>query len=109
VIATGERTVKIAGDKGMQGIKVYSSSEAIIEAFQRARELLAIHQKDLEMAELLQAIFSNTETGILAIDRLDKITHFNLIAESLIGFKQKEIIGCSLNDISGIFNEFKIF
>lgn len=109
VIATGERTVKMASDKGMQGIKVYSSREAIVEAFHRARELLAIRQKDLEMAEFLQTIINNTETGILAIDRQDIITHFNPIAESLIGLKQKEIVGRSLKDISGIFYEFKNF
>ncbi len=109
VVATGECTIRMAREKGMQGVMVYSSREAIVDAFQRAADLLAIRQKDLEMAEFLQAIIDNTETGVLALDRQNRISHFNPIAENLIGLKQKEIVGRPMAEISGLYYEFKEF
>ncbi|MBS4023929.1 MAG: sigma 54-interacting transcriptional regulator [Dethiobacter sp.] len=108
-IATGHCTLRMAGKKGMHGIMVCSTKEAVVDAFQRAYDLVTIRYKDQKAAKLMKTVIDNTETGIMVLDERKKITHFNPVSEKLLGIKKEEIVGSSLKNIPDVLFEVKDF
>lgn len=109
-VATGYCTLRMAGERGIpEGVMVSSTWEAVVEAFQHARDLVAIRRKDQKTAELMKTVIDHTENGIIVLDERKRITHFNAAAETLLGIKKEKAIGSALRELSNIHYELKDF
>lgn len=108
-IATGHCTLRMAAKRGMSGIMVCSTREAVVDAFQRAYDLVSIRHKDQKTAKLMKTVIDHTETGIMVLDDRKKITHFNPVSEKLLGIKREEIVGSALKDLPDVLFEVRDF
>ena len=108
-VATGYCTLRMAARKGMQGIMVGSTWEAVVDAFQRAYDLVTVRHKEQTAAKLMKTVIDHTENGIVVLDERKKITHFNAVSETLLGLKREEIVGSAVKEIPDIHIELKDF
>lgn len=88
----------LAEEYGMHGYLVYSR-EAILQAIEKARELVISRQREIEKAERLKAILDFAYGGIIATDEKGLLTVFNPIAEKLTGIKSSLAIGKPVDQI----------
>ncbi|NLC12396.1 MAG: sigma 54-interacting transcriptional regulator, partial [Firmicutes bacterium] len=103
IIASGVCIIRMAREKGMEGVMIYSSREAVVEALQRAQEVVQIRQKDQEKNEFLQTIIDHTQTGVIAVDRHNIITHVSPVAGSLLKLKGSQLVGMPIKKVGHPF------
>ena len=99
IVASGSCVVRMAREHGMEGVMVFSSREALIEAFQRARDLVLVRQKDLEKAEFLKVIIDYTYNGVIAVNKDNIVTHFNPAAAEVFNLSSSVIVGMKAEDV----------
>ncbi len=99
-VSTGQCTLQMAEDKGIpNGVMVYSSREAIVDAFQRARDVVVVRQQERKAAEFMNTIIDNVDTGLIVLNDQMAVSHFNPISEKLLGYKKERIIGHKVTDM----------
>ena len=69
IVASGICVIRMAQEQGMEGVMVFSSREAVIDAMKWARDIVAIRQKDREKAEFLKTIIDHSYSGVIAVNR----------------------------------------
>ncbi len=108
VVSTGECTLQIAREKGIpQGIMVQSSREALVEAFQRAHDIVDIRQKERKAAGFMNTVIDNVDTGILVVNDSMEVTHYNPVSEKLLGSNRERVIGQPVHDIPDLNSSLK--
>lgn len=113
VVASGICVVRMAQEQGMEGVMVFSSREAIVEALQWAKDFVSIRRKDREKAEFFKTIMKHIQSGVIAANRENEIIHFNPVAEELFNVSGKELVGKKIKDlhipqIQKIFQSFDV-
>ncbi len=109
-VSTGSCTLKMAKERGAKdGIMVKSTWGAVVDAFHQAQNLLMVRKKEQKSAELMRMIVDHTTNGIIVMDGRNIITHFNSVAEKLMGLNKNNMIGLPLQEIPDIFYELKEF
>lgn len=88
----------LAEEHGMNGYLVYSR-EAILQAIEKARELVISRQREIEKSERLKAILDFAYGGIIATDEKGLLTVFNPIAEKLTGINSSFALGKPVEQI----------
>ena len=106
-IATGHCTLRMARQRGMHGVMIASTRDAVVDAFQRASDLISIRRNDQKVAKLMKTVVDNADTGIVVIDERKKVTHFNTISEKLLKVKKEEVMGLAVKDLPNINYEIK--
>lgn len=106
-IATGHCTLRMARQRGMHGVMISSTRDAVVDAFQRAIDLIATRRNDQKLAKLMKTVIDNSDTGIIVIDERKKITHFNTTSEKLLRVKREEVIGLAIKDLPNVSYEIK--
>jgi transcriptional regulator with PAS, ATPase and Fis domain len=106
-VATGHCTLRMAKQRGMHGVMISSTRDAVIDAFQRAIDLIITRRNDQKLAKLLKTVIDNSDTGIIVLDERKKISHFNTTSEKLFRIKKEEAVGLALKDVPNISYEFK--
>ena len=99
IVASGSCVVRMAREHGMEGVMVFSSREALIEAFQRAKDLVLVRQKDREKAEFLKIIIDHTYNGVIAVNRENIVTHFNPAAAEAFNLPRDAVVGLKADQI----------
>ncbi len=99
VVASGICIINQALDKGIPGVMLDSSKEAIQEALERAEEVLAIRKKDSEITERLKTIINHSYGGIIAVDASGILTHYNPAAENALAIPRGEVVGRVMADL----------
>lgn len=99
VVASGICVVRMAQEQGMEGVMVYSSREAIVEALQWAKDFVRIRRRDREKAEFFKTIIEYIPNGVIVVNGENEIIHFNSAAEGLFNVSGKELIGNKVNDL----------
>jgi len=99
IVASGSCVVRMAREYGMEGVMVYSSREALIEAFQRAKDVVSIRQKDREKAEFLKIIIDHAYNGVIAVNRDNVVTHFNPAAAEAFNLPGSAVVGLKAEEI----------
>ncbi|MEW5921545.1 MAG: sigma 54-interacting transcriptional regulator [Bacillota bacterium] len=100
IVASGSCVVRMAREHGMEGVMVYSSREALIEAFQRAKDVVLIRQKDREKTEFLKIIIDHAYNGVIAVNRDNVVTHFNPAAAEAFNLPGSAVVGLKTEEIS---------
>lgn len=88
----------LAEENGMHSYLVYSR-ESILQAIEKARELVISRQREIEKSERLKAILDFAYGGIIATDEKGKLTVFNPIAEKLTGISSSLALGKPVEQI----------
>ena len=101
-IATGHCTLRMARQRGMHGVMISSTRDAVVDAFQRAIDLIATRRNDQKVAKLMKTVIDNSETGIIVLDERKKVTHFNPVSEKLLRLKKEEVLGLNFKDLPNI-------
>lgn len=100
IVGTGSCIPPMAEEKGMRGILVHSSREAIHEALVQARDIVAIQLKKSAQAQTAQAVLDLTANGVLTLDARGRINIFNRAAERFFGVAASEVRGRSLDEVA---------
>ncbi len=106
-IATGYCTLQMAKQRGMHGVMISSTRDAVIDAFQRAIDMIKTRRNDQNLAKLLKTVIDNSDTGIIVLDEHKKISHFNTTSEKFLRIKKEEVVGLALKDLPNISYELK--
>lgn len=80
-----QAVVQEAMQRGLNGVVIGSGREAVAQALDAARQILAIHRLREANARQIDAIINAVDYGILAIDNTGKITAINAEARRLLG------------------------
>lgn len=99
IVASGSCVVRMAREQGMEGVMVYSSREALIEAFQRAKDLVLIRHKDREKSEFLKIIIDHAYSGVIAVNKDNLVTHFNPAAAETFNLSDTAVVGLRAEEI----------
>ncbi|RJX25923.1 MAG: AAA family ATPase [Dethiobacter sp.] len=99
IVASGVCVIRMAQERGMEGVMIFSSREAVIEAMQWAKDVVLIRQKDREKAEFLKTIIDHTYNGVIAVNKENVVTHFNPAAEEVFKASGLDIVGKKVKDI----------
>lgn len=99
IVASGSCVVRMAREHGMEGVMVFSSREALIEAFQRAKDLVLIRHKDREKGEFLKIIIDHAYNGVIAVNKDNVVTHFNPAAADAFNLTNTSIVGLKAEQI----------
>ncbi|NMB35882.1 MAG: sigma 54-interacting transcriptional regulator [Firmicutes bacterium] len=100
VVASGICVIRQAQEQGMEGVMIYSSREAVVDALDRAKDVIFIRRKDREKAEFLKTIIDYSYDGVIAINNKSTFTHFNPAAEQVFKISADSIIGKKVEGIS---------
>ncbi len=109
LVGGGEYGVSLAEAHGMKGGLIRSSRRAVVQALQRAQEILNIVKKERANKEQLQTIINNTYEGIIALDMDNTITVLNSVAERILSIKAVDVIGMGANKLSQLINAEGLF
>ncbi len=99
VVASGVCIINQARERGMQGVMIDSSREAMQEALIRAEEVKAVRKKDRQLTERLKTIIDHSYGGIIAVDDDGHISHFNPAAEEALRISRGSLLGRSLKEL----------
>ncbi len=99
IVASGICVIRLAREQGMEGVMIFSSREAVVDAMERAQDVIFIRQKDREKAEFLKTIIDHTHDGVIAINNKNTLTHFNPAAERAFKVSAESIVGKKVEDL----------
>jgi transcriptional regulator with PAS, ATPase and Fis domain len=99
VVASGICVIRMAQEQGMEGVMIFSSREAVVDALERAQDIISIRQKDREKAEFLTTIIDHTHDGVIAVNKKNMLTHFNSAAEKAFNISAGNIVGKKIKEI----------
>ena len=102
LVGTGVCVVRLAERRGIHGVLVRSSREAIREALRRARETIEVSDKERARTQALQAILDLAYDGIIVVDGTGRVIVFNPVAETTLGIKAKAIIGRNISEFTAV-------
>ncbi|MGI5822697.1 MAG: sigma 54-interacting transcriptional regulator [Dethiobacteria bacterium] len=99
VVASGICVLRMAREQGMEGVMIFSSRESIVDALERARDIIFIRQKDREKTEFLTTIIDHTHDGVIAVNKKCLLTHFNSAAEKAFNIPAGNVVGKKVKEI----------
>ncbi|MQL53119.1 PAS domain S-box protein [Desulfofundulus thermobenzoicus] len=85
--------VRMARERGLKAIPIYTSKETVREAILKAREIAMVRHKEAERAKRMQAILDFAYDGIIVTNEDDVIEVFNPAAEKITGIRAAQVIG----------------
>lgn len=93
LVIGGVMSINHASDFGLRGILISSGKEAVAKSVREAVRLAEVRSKERERAELIRIFANRTQEGIIVVDREERITLFNPIAEKIYGMTASEVAG----------------
>lgn len=99
-VFVGDNNVKIAAKSSdCQAFIVHSGYRAMQMAIQQAEEILHASRVQKASAQQIATIIDFVHDGIIAVDKLGRITVFNAASEKITGFNQKAALGRHVAEI----------
>ncbi len=83
---------------GIKSIFIYTP-EGTRDALNLAVQMISTYVQETERAETFKSIVDYTYTGIIALDRMSRVSTFNPAAEKILGLKSQTVIGQKIEDI----------
>ncbi|MDQ0285377.1 PAS domain S-box-containing protein [Desulfofundulus luciae] len=99
VIAGSLVAVRLARERGLVAIPLYTSKETVREAILKAREIALVRQKEAERVKRTQAILDFAYEGIIVTDEQGIIQVFNPAAEKITGISAAQAIGQKVDQL----------
>jgi PAS domain S-box-containing protein len=102
VVVGGTITYEIAPANNLKCIKLLTSSEAIAESFDKAKETARVIREKQAETERLRIILDLERNGIISINEKKIVTLFNSTAEEMTGIIKERIIGKSIEEFPAL-------
>ncbi|MDI6893827.1 MAG: sigma 54-interacting transcriptional regulator [Bacillota bacterium] len=93
VFVGGHRVIELAGRIGAPAVLLESSHEGVRQALLEALRVRDAIRAEKRRANELKAILDFIWDGVVAVDRDNRVTLFNPVAESIMGIPTREVIG----------------
>ncbi len=107
VLTTGICIAGICKSFGLPAEVIYPSKNSIIQGVQRAKEILAARQRDIEHSQQLWKVVNAAYDGVLVVNGGDQVTIINPQAEQMLDISAQEIIGKPLSQVKP-FLDFQV-
>ncbi len=91
-------SVNYARRLGLKAQLIVSGKEAIVKAIYHAMTIAEVRIREREQYELVQMVVDHSSDGIIAVDKDERITLFNPIAEKIYGVLSSEVMGLKLGE-----------
>lgn len=91
-------SVNYAKKLGLQVALIDSGKEAIVKAIDQGMTIADVRIREREHYELIRMVVDHSSDGIVVVDKEERITLFNPIAEKIYGVPSSEIIGSKLGE-----------
>ncbi|MCF8568512.1 sigma 54-interacting transcriptional regulator [Alicyclobacillus tolerans] len=91
--------VAFARELGMPSYLIYSLEKTIIEAVERATEIMEFKRREDKKNKEFEAILNSVSDGIIATNAFDEITLINNSARRLLNIQQSEARGHKLDSL----------
>jgi len=98
VVIGSSQVCEEAEKHGLKCIFIYSP-ENVRDTLRNAVQIVSSYLQETERAETFKSIVDYTYTGILGMDRDFRISTFNPAAEQILGLKDKDVLGRSIEDV----------
>lgn len=92
-------SVRLAVELGLDGYLIQSGKAAIYQAIKQAELVANVRRKEQERSELLRTIINSSTDGILAVNREERITIFNPMAEEVFHTPAAQALGKKVADV----------
>lgn len=99
VIVGDTVSVKLATELNLIGILIESGKASILRGIKEAKQAARIQFENLERFNRLKAIIDFNYDGIIAIDKEQKITVFNPVAEDIFELNSEDVIGREVTEV----------
>ncbi len=94
----GSLVEDLAKEFGLKGL-LYYSDNAILEAVEKAQDIIKAMCCEIEKSRKIRAVLDITPTGIIALDRDNKVIEYNAAAERLLGKPLTDSLSCPINKL----------
>ena len=84
---------------GMDAVIITSATETVRDVILEARRVNEVRKQEKRKAEQLKAMLNFTYDGIIALDKYEKITLFNKIAEELSGWSAEKAVNTHISEV----------
>ena len=107
-IFVGDNIVCRTAEKfGCRSYLISSSKDSILSSVEEAIRILEASRFEKEMTERLSTLIDSVHDGVMSIDKDNRITVFNSIAQKIFNLKKEDVLGKRItnviaNDISHI-------
>ncbi|TEB12675.1 Propionate catabolism operon regulatory protein [Pelotomaculum sp. FP] len=106
VLVTGSKLgVNMATEIGMQGVIVRSSRRAIIQAIERAKEVIRIRKIDKGYTQRLRTLMDSVKEAILLMDENNRIMLINDEAKSILKLNDQQALHKYIYNVNNIWLE----
>ncbi|HVJ48963.1 sigma 54-interacting transcriptional regulator [Desulfitobacterium sp.] len=85
--------------QGMNSVVISSGLDSVRQAINEARRVNMVRKQEMKKAEQFKAILDFSYDGIIALDKVGKITVFNKAAEKASGWNAEKAIGKYITNV----------
>jgi len=105
VVGGGAWGQHLANSVGMQGLLIYSSKRSVVQALERAKEIIEIRRKDREHFERINTMLQAVNEGVVCVDADGRILLLNSRAEELLKLNKEAVLGSPVEKTSGMLRK----
>ena len=99
-IFVGDNIVCRTAEKfGCKSYLITSTKDSILSSIEEAIRILEASRFEKEMTERLSTLIDSVHDGVMSIDKDDRITVFNSIAQKIFNLKREDVIGKRITDV----------
>lgn len=98
VVGGGQDGVNLARALGMHGVLLRSSRRTIIQAIERAKEVIRIRRHDREYAQRLRTVINSVEEAVLLVDEQERVMFINNVASQILKLDGSSVVNKRVKD-----------
>lgn len=102
VVGGGQPGVNLAQAMGMRGVLIYSSRRSIIQAIERAKEVIRIRRHDREYTQRLRTVVNSVEEAVVLVDEQERVMFVNEVAGRILGLDGSSVVNKKVKDLKNL-------
>lgn len=102
VVGGGQPGVNLAQAMGMRGVLIYSSRRSIIQAIERAKEVIRIRRHDREYTQRLRTVVNSVEEAVVLVDEQERVMFVNEVAGRILGLDGSSMVNKKVKDLKNL-------
>jgi len=99
MVGGGQPGANLAKAMGMRGVLIYSGKRTVVQAIERAKEVIRIRRHDREYTQRLRAVVNSVEEAVLLVDEQERVMFANRVAERILGLKSKYMVNRRVREL----------
>jgi len=103
VVGGGQPAVNMAKAMGMRGILIYSSRRSIVQAIERAKEVIRIRRHDRKYTQRLRTVVNSVEEAVILVDEQERVMFINRVAERILGLDNRVVMNKQIKELNNLW------